>query len=63
MEIKDNGVGLPTDENDRPAVDRKLVDRSAALEGRLKVESKPGNGTLLRLDVKRANLIASRSPA
>lgn len=63
MEIKDNGVGLPTDENDRPAAVRKLVDRAAVLEGRLKVESKPGNGTLLRLDVKRANLIASRSPA
>ncbi|MBK1827745.1 sensor histidine kinase [Haloferula rosea] len=63
MEVKDNGIGLPTGENSRPAAVRKLVDRAAVLEGRLKVESKPGNGTLLRLEVKRANLIASKAVA
>lgn len=63
MEIQDNGIGLPTDESDRPAAVRKLLDRAAVLEGRLKVESKPGNGTLLRLEVKRSNLLISKSVA
>lgn len=63
MEIKDNGTGLPIGEDGRPTVVRKLVDRAAVLEGRLKVESKAGNGTLLRLEVKRANLITSKAAA
>jgi len=63
MEISDNGVGLPAGEDSRPAAVRKLVDRAAVLEGRLKVESKPGNGTLLRLEVKRVNLVASKAAA
>ncbi|BCX49266.1 hypothetical protein HAHE_31740 [Haloferula helveola] len=63
MEIEDNGIGLPTDAKARPAAVRKLTDRTAVLEGRLQVTSKPGQGTHLRLDVKRANLITATAAA
>ena len=63
MEIKDNGTGLPIGEDGRPTVVRKLIDRAAVLQGRLKVESKAGSGTLLRLEVKRANLVANKAKA
>lgn len=63
MEITDNGIGLPVDDNQRPAAVRKLADRAAVLEGRLEVNSKQGRGTSLRLEVKRTNLTAAKSPA
>ncbi len=61
MEISDDGVGLPVDENARPAAVRKLADRAAVLQGRLEVNSKQGRGTSLRLEVKRSNLTTQKA--
>lgn len=63
MEVTDNGVGLPLDPDGRPAPGRKLTDRAAVLDGVLKVDSSPGQGTRLRLEVKRSNLIESKAAA
>lgn len=63
MEVADNGVGLPRDKDARPAAVRKLTDRAAVLDGELEIESTPGHGTLLRLAVKRSNLVASKAAA
>ena len=63
MEVEDNGIGLPVDAAGQAAAVRKLTDRAAVLNGRLGVESQPGNGTALRLEVKRSNLVASKAAA
>jgi len=63
MEVRDNGIGLPTGDDARPAAVRKLTDRAEVLGGELEVESEPGTGTLLRLAVKKSNLIASKAAA
>lgn len=63
MEVRDNGVGLPADEAGRLAAVKKLNDRAQVLEGELEIESSPGEGTLLRLAVKRANLILKKAAA
>ncbi|GAA5483298.1 sensor histidine kinase [Haloferula sargassicola] len=63
MEVTDDGIGLPVDEAGKAAAVKKLTARAAVLEGRFDVESAPGQGTRLRLEVKRANLIATKAAA
>ena len=63
MEVRDNGVGLSRDRDNKPMIGRKLTDRAGVLEGLLQVESEPGEGTVLRLAVKRANLVATKEAA
>jgi signal transduction histidine kinase len=60
MEVVDNGVGLPRGENDQMAAVKKISDRARVLEGTLNVESEPGQGTTLRLSVKRTSLMATK---
>jgi signal transduction histidine kinase len=59
MEVEDNGVGLPVDAVGQPKGVRKLTDRAAVLEGRLRIESQKNRGTHLHLRVRRSNLIAT----
>jgi len=63
MEVCDNGVGLPRNEDDQMAAVKKLSDRARVLEGTLEVESAPGQGTTLRLSVKRTSLMATKATA
>ncbi|WP_081885808.1 ATP-binding protein [Haloferula sp. BvORR071] len=63
MEVSDNGIGLPRNEDDQMAAVKKLADRARVLEGTLHVESKPGAGTTLRLSVKRTSLMATKATA
>ena len=49
--ISDNGVGIETERLGRPATLRALRQRTQALSGELKVESRPGEGTRLELSV------------
>ena len=63
MEVCDNGVGLPRNEDDQMAAVKKLADRARVLEGTLNVESAPGQGTKLRLSVKRTSLMATKATA
>ena len=58
LEILDNGIGLPLDEQQSPAAVRKLEDRARVLEGLLQVASSKENGTQIRLFVKRSHLTA-----
>jgi signal transduction histidine kinase len=60
MEVVDNGVGLPRGEGDQMAAVKKISDRARVLEGTLHVESEPGQGTTLRLSVKRTSLMATK---
>lgn len=60
LEIADNGVGLPRDAEGKPRGLAKISDRARVLDGSLHVESAPGEGTTLRLSVKRINLVASK---
>ncbi|MGB6223520.1 MAG: histidine kinase [Haloferula sp.] len=63
MEVRDNGVGLKRDDQNRPIVGRKLTDRAGVLDGLLQVESEPGEGTVLRLAVKRSSLVTTKEAA
>ncbi|WP_367872393.1 sensor histidine kinase [Luteolibacter sp. Populi] len=63
LEVCDNGVGLPRNENDQMAAVKKLADRARVLEGTLHVESAPGAGTKLKLSVKRTSLMATKATA
>lgn len=63
MEVCDNGVGLPRNEDDQMAAVKKLTDRARVLDGTLDVESAPGSGTKLRLSVKRTSLMATKATA
>lgn len=56
LEIIDNGIGIPTLANKRPATVNKLTDRARVLEGELQITSSKGNGTHIRLLVKRSHL-------
>lgn len=58
LEVSDDGVGLPVKGDERTATVHKLQERARVLDGQLEIESTSGTGTLLRLVVKRANLIA-----
>lgn len=55
LEIIDNGVGLPMEDR-KPATVRKLQDRARVLDGLLQVVSAQGDGTRIRLFVKRSHL-------
>ena len=63
LEVCDNGIGLPRNEDDQMAAVKKLADRARVLEGTLEVESAPGKGTTLRLSVKRTSLMATKATA
>lgn len=58
LEILDNGVGLPLNEDLNPTSVRKLEDRARVLEGLLHIASSKENGTQIRLLVKRSHLTA-----
>ncbi len=59
LEILDNGVGLPMNEELNPATIRKLEERARVLEGQLQVASSKEKGTKIRLFVKRSHLTAN----
>ena len=63
MEVADDGIGLPVDKAGKAAAVKKLSDRASVLDGRLTVNSATGMGTTLRLEVKRANLLATKAAA
>lgn len=63
MEVCDNGIGLPRNEEDQMAAVKKLNERARVLEGTLAVESTTGTGTKLRLSVKRTSLMATKATA
>ncbi len=56
LEILDNGVGLPMADDQRPANVNKLQDRARVLDGNLQIATAKGDGTRIRLLVKRTNL-------
>lgn len=56
LEILDNGVGLPSTEEEEPATVNKLQDRARVLEGLLHIASSRETGTCIRLLVKRSHL-------
>ncbi|MES2922027.1 MAG: histidine kinase [Verrucomicrobiota bacterium] len=59
LEILDNGIGLPVNEEERsPKKVNKLEDRARVLEGSLNITSSKDSGTKIRLLVKRSHLIA-----
>jgi len=58
LEVRDDGIGLPPEGDARTGTVQKLQERARVLEGQLQVESQTGVGTLLRLVVRRAHLIA-----
>ncbi len=58
LEIRDNGVGLK-DATLKPSAVKKLEERARVLEGKLQIDSSTILGTVLRLTVKRSNLIAT----
>jgi signal transduction histidine kinase len=63
LEITDNGVGLPTADRKGPVAVNKLQDRARLLDGLLQIVSAAGNGTCIRLFVKRSHLIQSPTPS
>jgi signal transduction histidine kinase len=56
MEIRDNGIGLPCDADQKPVPVRKLTDRARVLDGELTIDSSKEVGTTIRLFVKRTHL-------
>lgn len=56
LEILDNGIGLPMNEEKRPAAVNKLEDRARVLDGLLQIASSKETGTRIRLIVKRSHL-------
>lgn len=58
LEILDNGIGLPLNEERNPATVSKLEDRARVLDGHLQITSSGETGTLIRLLVKRSHLTA-----
>ncbi len=58
LEILDNGIGLPVNDDLKPAAVNKLQDRARVLEGSLQITSSKETGTLIRLLVKRSHLTA-----
>jgi signal transduction histidine kinase len=56
LEILDNGVGLPINNEARPATVNKLEDRARVLDGLLQIASSKETGTRIRLLVKRSHL-------
>lgn len=58
LEILDNGIGLPVNEELNPKTVNKLEDRARVLEGSLNITSSKDSGTQVRLFVKRSHLVA-----
>ncbi|RPJ33979.1 MAG: hypothetical protein EHM17_08300 [Verrucomicrobiaceae bacterium] len=56
LEITDNGVGLPVADRKVPVPVNKLQDRAHVLDGLLQIVSATGDGTRIRLFVKRTHL-------
>jgi signal transduction histidine kinase len=56
LEITDNGVGISTDNHKEPGAVNKLQDRARVLDGLLQIISGTGEGTCIRLFVKRSHL-------
>lgn len=56
LEITDNGVGISTDNHKEPGAVSKLQDRARVLDGLLQIISGAGDGTRIRLFVKRSHL-------
>jgi signal transduction histidine kinase len=56
LEITDNGVGISTDNHKEPGAVNKLQDRARVLDGLLQIISGTGEGTRIRLFVKRSHL-------
>lgn len=56
LEILDNGIGLPLNENRSQTTVHKLQDRARVLDGLLQIASSRETGTSIRLFVKRSNL-------
>lgn len=63
LEIIDNGIGLPLNDNRNPATVHKLQDRARVLEGLLNITSSKESGTSIRLLVKRSHLTSHPSLA
>jgi len=61
LEIRDNGIGLPQDANQRPVPVQKLNDRAQVLDGELVIDSAKDLGTTIRLFVKRSHLHSNPS--
>ncbi len=58
LEILDNGIGIPLNEEHDTATVHKLEDRARILEGLLQIASSKETGTKIRLLVKRSHLTA-----
>ena len=58
LEILDNGIGLPLNEERAPMTVNKLEDRARVLDGNLNITSSKESGTIIRLLVKRSHLTA-----
>lgn len=59
MEIIDDGIGIPLDENNQPRGMNKLKDRALVLEGQLTIDTTKDQGTRILLLVKRSLLTAN----
>ncbi|MBK1817799.1 hypothetical protein JIN84_19420 [Luteolibacter yonseiensis] len=58
LEILDNGVGLPLNDDTKSTTVHKLEDRARVLDGLLQIASSKEKGTAIRLLVKRSHLTA-----
>jgi signal transduction histidine kinase len=56
LEVADNGIGIPVDEDAKPVAVRKLESRACLLGGQLQISSSKEAGTRIRLTVKRSLL-------
>lgn len=56
LEIMDNGVGLPINDDQMPICAKKLEERAEVMNGDLQIDSASGKGTTIRLLVKRSAL-------
>ena len=56
LEISDDGIGLPEGPDRKPAVIRKIEERARVMSGTVEIESATGQGTRVRLRVRRSHL-------
>lgn len=61
LEISDNGIGIPTQAEARPAALYKLEERARLLDGLLQITSSKDAGTRIRLLVARSHLTTRHS--
>ena len=57
LEVKDDGVGIPSNIKNPATVLQKISDRARVLQGKLTVESLANQGTTLRLFIKRSHVL------